>query len=120
MEYFVRNCVLHRSMQNKHSYLEHEMKYFFKALAKEQKKSGGHVNTPAFSSTHAGIRARCRCPSTIKDELGYKLGTGKKNCVLHRSMQNKHSYLEHEMKYFFKALAKEMFVDVGNMGHLQE
>ena len=25
-------------MQNKHSYLEHEMKYFFKALAKEPKK----------------------------------------------------------------------------------
>ena len=38
MEYFVRNCVLHRSMQNKHSYPEHEMKYFFKALAKEPKK----------------------------------------------------------------------------------
>ena len=38
MEYFVRNCLLHRSMQNKHSYLEHEMKYFFKALAKEPKK----------------------------------------------------------------------------------
>ena len=25
-------------MQSKHSYLEHEMKYFFKALAKEPKK----------------------------------------------------------------------------------
>ena len=83
MEYFVRNCVLHRSMQSKHSYLEHEMKYFFKVLAKEQKKSGGHVNTPAFSSTHAGIRARCRCRSTIKDELGYKLGTGKKKIYIY-------------------------------------
>ena len=39
----------------------------------------GHVNTPVFSSTLAGIRARCRRPSTIKNELGYKLGTGKKN-----------------------------------------
>ena len=38
MEYFVRNCLLHRSMQNKHSYLEHEVNYFFKALAKEPKK----------------------------------------------------------------------------------
>ena len=53
MEYFVRNCVLHRSMQNKHSYLEHEMKYFFKALAKEPKKGDGHVNTLVFSSTPA-------------------------------------------------------------------
>ena len=40
-------------------------------------KSGGHVNTSVFSSTHARIRARCRYPCTIKDELGYKLGTGK-------------------------------------------
>ena len=38
MEYFVRNCVLYRSMQNKHSSLEHEMKYFLKELAKEPKK----------------------------------------------------------------------------------
>ena len=38
----------------------------------------GHVNTPVFSSTHAGIRARCRRPSTIKNEFEYKLGTGKK------------------------------------------
>ena len=43
----------------------------------------GHVNTPVFSSTLAGIRARCRRPSTIKNELGYKLGTGKKNVTWH-------------------------------------
>ena len=36
-------------MQNKRSYLEHEMKYFFKALAKEPKKSGGHVNSGTVS-----------------------------------------------------------------------
>ena len=41
------------------------------------------MNTSVFSSTHAGIRARCRCPSTIKDELGYKLGTGKKIVTWH-------------------------------------
>ena len=46
-------------------------------------KSGGHVNTPVFSSAHAGIRARCRCPSTIKDGLGYKLRTGKKIVTWH-------------------------------------
>ena len=41
------------------------------------------MNTFVFSSTHAGIRARCRCPSTIKDELGYKLGTGKNIVTWH-------------------------------------
>ena len=80
MEYFVRNCVLSRSMQSKHSYLEHEMKCFLRHWLRSQ-KSGGHVNTPVFSSTHAGIRARCRRPSTIKDELGFKLSTGKKKIV---------------------------------------
>ena len=48
MEYFVRNCVLHRSMQNKHRYLEHEMKYFFKALAKEPKKVVAMLTHPFF------------------------------------------------------------------------
>ena len=59
MEYFVRNCVLHRSMQSKHSYLEHEMKYFFKALAKEPKKV-----VPKLEFGHgAGARVQFRTSS---------------------------------------------------------
>ena len=50
----------------------------------------GHVNTPVFSSTHARIRARCRRPSTIKNEFGYKLGTGKKKMLLDISLPTEH------------------------------
>ena len=41
------------------------------------------MNTSVFSSTHAGIRALCWCPGTIKDELGYKLGNGKNIVTYH-------------------------------------
>ena len=59
MEYFVRNCVLHRSMQNKHSYLEHEMKYLFKALAKEPKK------VPTLEFGH-GVGARVQVRARVQ------------------------------------------------------
>ena len=47
-----------------------------------------------FSRTRAGIRARCRCPSTIKDELGYKLGTGKKNSNLTGAFRSSQEVVE--------------------------
>ena len=66
MEFFVRNCVLHRSMQNKHSYPEHEMKYFFKPLAKEPKKV-----VPTLEFGHGAVaqvqgRARVQISAPVK------------------------------------------------------
>ena len=77
MEYFVRNCVLHRSMQSKHSYLEHEMKYFFKVLAKEQKKKWWPCEHIPFFKNPRWNSGTVPVPE-YKYELGYKLGTGEK------------------------------------------
>ena len=48
-------------MQNKRSYLEHEMKYLFKALAKEPKK----VSTLEFGQS-AGARVQVRAQVQIR------------------------------------------------------
>ena len=66
-------------MQNKHSYPEHEMKYFFKVLAKEPKKWWLYEHTRFFK--YPRWNSGTVLVPVYKDELGYKLGTGK-NCNL--------------------------------------
>ena len=78
-EYFrtlveVRNYAKSESLSKGHP--EHEMKYFFKVLAKEPKKWWPYEHTrffkyPRWNSGTVPV-------PEYKDELGYKLGTGKK------------------------------------------
>ena len=73
MEYFVRNCVLHRSMQNKHSYPEHWLRSHKKWWPCEHTR---------FFKYPRWISGTVPLPE-YKDELGYKLGTGKKIVTWH-------------------------------------
>ena len=57
-------------MQNKHSYLEHEMKYFFKALAKEPKKVVAMWTHPFFFKYPRWNSGTTVPVPEYKDELG--------------------------------------------------